>query len=216
MGTASHTCGKTNVPLSARVLRPYTTAPESLSMAVNMVLSAIHRLAPPGSTYANSVERYETQITKGITASTMALGSARGTLRALRNDYESGYLQSVTELIHADIFADFLEMADYLIQQGYRDPAAVVVGSVLEEHLRKLCDKNHISVVKSDGSPKKADTLNADLAAANVYTKLDQKSVTTWLDLRNKAAHGHYTEYTQEQVALMILGIRDFALRKPA
>jgi hypothetical protein len=68
-----------------------------------------------------------------------AMEQVRGTLQALRDDYESGYLQSVVELVHADIFADFLDMADYLIQQGYKDPAAVVAGSVLEEHLRKLC-----------------------------------------------------------------------------
>ena len=31
----------------------------------------------------------------------------------------------MSELIHADRFADFLEMASYLLQQGYRDAAAV-------------------------------------------------------------------------------------------
>ena len=93
-------------------------------------------------------------------------------LQALRTDYECGYLQSVVELVHADVFADFIEMADYLLQQHYKDPAAVVAGSVLEAHLRKLCDKNTIPVVKPDGSPKKADALNSDLAAAStVYTR---------------------------------------------
>jgi hypothetical protein len=44
----------------------------------------------------------------------------RGILLALRNDYESSYLESVVELIHKDLFADFLDMADYLLQQGYK------------------------------------------------------------------------------------------------
>ena len=30
-------------------------------------------------------------------------------------------------------------------------------------------------------------------AAGAVYSTLDQKSVTAWLDLRNKAAHGKFT-----------------------
>jgi hypothetical protein len=118
--------------------------------------------------------------------------------------------------IHADIFADFLEMADYLLQQGYKDPAAVVIGSVLEAHLRKLCGKHGIPVSKPDGSPKKADTLNSELAAGAVYSKLDQKSVTAWLDLRNQAAHGNYKDYTKEQVVLMLQGVRDFSARHPA
>ena len=36
--------------------------------------------------------------------------------------------------------------------------------------------------------------MNNDLACGNSYTKLDQKSVTAWLDLRNRAAHGRYGE----------------------
>lgn len=104
----------------------------------------------------------------------------------MTRDYESGYLQSVIKLVHADIFADFLDMADYLLQQGYKDPAAVVAGSVLEEHLRKLCDEHGVAVVKDDGTPKKADALNSELAGAGGYSKLDQKSVTAWLDYATK------------------------------
>ena len=40
--------------------------------------------------------------------------------------------------MHAELFADFLEMADYLLSEGYKDPAAVLGGSMLEEHLRQL------------------------------------------------------------------------------
>jgi hypothetical protein len=181
-----------------------------------MVLSAIHRLAPPGSLYANNLQRYEAQLASGVIAISMALQAARGMLEALKHDYGSGYLQSVIELIHADIFADFLDMADYLLQQGYKDPAAVVTGSVLEEHLRKLCIKHGIPVVKADGSPKNADALNSDLAATGIYSKLDQKSVTAWQDLRNKAAHGKYSEYSKEQVTLMLQGVREFVSRNSA
>ena len=48
---------------------------------------------------------------------------------------------------------------------------------------------------------------------AEVYLKLDQRAVTTWLDLRNKAAHGKYAEYSLEQVRLMQQGITEFMAR---
>ena len=51
---------------------------------------------------------------------------------------------------------------------------------------------------------------------AEVYSKLDQKNVTAWLDLRNKAAHGHYDQYESAQVGLLISGFRDFITRNPA
>jgi len=192
------------------------------SKVVNTLFSAIHRLAPPGSVYAHKAELYEPYLTKPNAAGlpnsiVMALDPLRGILQALRDEYEAGYLQSVVELVHADIFADFLDMAHYLLEQNYKDAAAVITGSVLEAHLRRLCGKHGISVVKADGTtPRKADALNPELTAAGSYSMLDQKSITAWLDLRNQAAHGKYSEYTQEQVTLMTRGVRDFAARHPA
>jgi len=55
--------------------------------------------------------------------------------------------------------------------------------------------------------------MNAELASVGAYNKLDQKGVTAWLDLRNKAAHGHYAEYTGEQVGNMLLGVQEFMRR---
>jgi hypothetical protein len=189
---------------------------EHISQALSMILSAIRRLAPPRSVYAKTVHGHEANLTKGVVQLSLALEPARGMLQALKNDYESGYLQSVVELVHADIFADFLDMADYLIQNDFKDAAAVIAGSVLEEHLRKLCDKHGIGILRPDGSPKNADTLNSELAAAGAYTKLNQKNVTAWQDLRNKAAHGHYSEYTKEEADLMIKGVRIFSAQYPA
>ena len=45
------------------------------------------------------------------------------------------------------------------------------------------------------------------------YNKLDQKSVTAWLDLRNRAAHGRYEEYTRDQVELMVQAVTEFMAR---
>ena len=143
----------------------------------------------------------------------------RGVLESLRSDVEAGYLETVTELAHADVFSDFLEMARYLQTEGYKDAAAVIAGSSLEAHLRQLCHKwgVDVEVRGSKGvSPKKADLMNADLAKGGAYTNLDQKNVTAWLDLRNNAAHGKYDSYTREQVALLIDNVRDFMTRCPA
>jgi hypothetical protein len=142
-----------------------------------------------------------------------------GVLEALHSDVSSGHLDSLSELIHAELFSDFLDMADHLLSEGYKDPASVLAGAALEEHLRQLCKKNGIAIEiqgKSGIHPKKADQMNSDLAGADIFSKLDQKSVTAWLGLRNNAAHGKFGEYTKEQVVLMISGIQDFIIRNPA
>ena len=109
-------------------------------------------------------------------------------------------------------------MAEYLLTERYKDAAAVIIGGVLEEHLRQLAARAQIPVEEPKNEKvvaRKAESLNADLAKAGVYAKLDQKAVTFWLDLRNKAAHAKYTEYAHEQVELMYAGVRDFVMRNP-
>lgn len=141
-------------------------------------------------------------------------------LLAIQNEIDGGWIFSVKKLVSAEIFSDFLEMATHLLGQDYKDPAAVMIGSVLEENLRQLCHSIGIEteIEKEEGIfiPKSADRINSDLAKAGIYTKLDQKSVTAWLDLRNKAAHGKYREYEKEQVVLMMQGVTDFLARMTA
>ena len=142
--------------------------------------------------------------------------TGRGILSAAREELAGGWLTTTKGLVSAEIFSDFLEMAQHLLDEGYKDPAAVMAGSVLEEHLRQLCQKHGIpteATRQGRPQPKKADALNADLAKKEVYNRLDQKNVTAWLDLRNKAAHGKYQEYTKEQVALMLQSLSDFMAR---
>lgn len=137
-------------------------------------------------------------------------------LEAIRSEISGGWLFTIKGLVAAELFSDFLEMAEHLLETGYKDPAAVVIGSVLEEHLRQLCLKHAISIDEErDGktTPKKADRLNADLAKSGIYTKLDQKQITAWLDLRNSAAHGKYEQYTDDQVSHFLDGLIGFMAR---
>ena len=175
-------------------------------------ISAIERASGSGSTHSIQVR----EIGKNKDLMYLYIAQQIGVARGLLYDIQNGYLKGLEEIIHGDVFNDFLEMSSYLVEQGYKDPAAVMAGSTLEVHLRKLCDKNGIDTLKRDGKPKKADSLNAELAGAGVYGKLDQKSVTAWLDLRNNAAHGHYDKYDEGQVRLLIDGVRDFIIRHPA
>jgi hypothetical protein len=146
-------------------------------------------------------------------ASPLSTKRGVGMLHAVRDEIEQGWLTSTKGLISADIFGDFLEMAEHLIQEGYKDPAAVLIGSALEQHLKNLCVANDIesSIEREEKViPKKADVINADLVKSNVYSKLDQKSVTFWLGIRNNAAHGNFDAYNKEQVEFMLSAVSEF------
>ena len=67
-------------------------------------------------------------------------------LISISEEVNGGWLFTTKGLVSSEIFADFIEMAEHLLNENYKDPAAVMIGSVLEEHLRQLCIKNNIEI----------------------------------------------------------------------
>lgn len=123
---------------------------------------------------------------------------------------------AIKGLVSAEVFSDFMDMAGYLLEQGYKDAAAVMTGSVLEEHLRQLCQANSIDtfdIKKGRKIPKTGNLLNQNLRKAKIYNQIDGRSIEFWFDIRNQAAHGNYEQYSQDQVTLMHRGVLEFLAR---
>lgn len=143
-----------------------------------------------------------------------------GVVKALRDDVAKGFLKNLRELIHGSFFDDFLEMAQHLLEQGYKDAAAALVGGSLEEQLRQMCRKADIPIEVPNGKggmkPKPSEMMNTDLYKHEVYPLSEQKSVTAWLGLRNDAAHGDREKYDSAKVGLMIDWLRYFIAKYPA
>lgn len=139
------------------------------------------------------------------------LSQVVGVAKAIEHDLASGLLNDFKSIVQADIFADFLEMGEYLLQEGYKDAAAVIIGSVLEDGLRKLSERHGLPITNDSGRPLTIDPLNSQLAKQDVYSKLIQKQITSWAHVRNKAAHGEFIEYNREQVQMMLMFAQNFA-----
>lgn len=138
------------------------------------------------------------------------LGTYLGCLEGAFNDYKDGFLVNIRNLLRAEIFTDFLDMGEYLLNEGYQDAAAVIIGSVLEDSLRKLAIENSIEILNSRGKFKTIEPLNQDLRKYEVYDEFTRKQITSWGDLRNNAAHGHYDKYDEEEVKIMLLFVQKF------
>jgi len=149
------------------------------------------------------VESFRKDVEKGFEVS---VSYGQGILRAVKEDVELGYLARVRALITADVFSDFLEMADHLLDAGYKDPAASLVGAVLEDGLRTVARDHHITVKSRDDLA----SLTARCADANVFSRLVQKKIQVWIGVRNHADHGEFGEYSDSDVRDMLSGVRDF------
>jgi hypothetical protein len=127
-------------------------------------------------------------------------------LRNVSEDFARGYLKTLRALISAEVFQDFLEMADHLLASSYKDPAAMLAGAVLEDGLKRVATSRGITVRERDD----LSSLNARCADSAIYNRLKQKQVQTWIALRNHADHAEFTSYSAEDVEQMLSGVRTF------
>ena len=167
-------------------------------------------LSPRGSEYWNYAVSFSSPFNFD------SVGKLFGTLKSLREDYANDFLSDFNEMVDAELFSDILEQAESLLSQGYFRASAVVAGVALESHLRKLAEKNSILITTDVGKYIKADSLNGALLKNNIFDKTMHKSVTSWLGLRNDAAHPDSKEINDGLIEPMIAGIRVFIQKYPA
>ena len=129
-----------------------------------------------------------------------------GILTALKEDLELGYLTRVKDLVSAEIFTDFIEMAQHLLNNSYKDPAASLVGAVLENGLRQIAQKHAVEVKSGDD----IGSLNTKLADKEVYSRLIQKQIQAWKAIRDSADHGKFSDYKSDDVKAMLEGVQRF------
>ncbi|MDY0002811.1 MAG: hypothetical protein RBU30_16050, partial [Polyangia bacterium] len=124
---------------SARTTAKYddlSDLPDGRYLEIRTVMAAtLQRWAPEGSPYLLYLNHQP--------------DSMLGPLQALRRDYADGVLIGLGGVVRAELFSDFMEMAKHLLSEGYKDAAAVIVGSVLEGHLRSLCATVNIPVLEN-------------------------------------------------------------------
>jgi hypothetical protein len=134
------------------------------------------------------------------------LKQAAAALQAVRDDYAAGLLGDLQLMIAAQVFGDFLDMADHLHSQGYKDAAASIAGAVLEDALREL----HLKHVGEWEGESRIGKLNEGLKQAGLYGQAVWRQIQVWADIRNDAAHGHFANVDTTAVQQMIGGIRAF------
>lgn len=175
------------------------------------VVDLLFRVMGKESSYYHHLE---SMINQGFDFSLPSnIKSATGILKSAKEAYKNGYLFDLRKLVEAEIFDDLLEQAEQLLKDGYFIPAAVLAGCVLEDGLRKLCDKEGITLPDQP----KLNWMNDELAKKNVYNALTKKNVTTLSALRNDAAHGKWVGLTgrdaqqmKDEVGRMIPAVRSF------
>jgi hypothetical protein len=132
--------------------------------------------------------------------------SFKGVLLAARTDYQQGFMVDHDLLISGEVFADLLVQAEVLLENDYKDAAAVLIRAVLEDGLRRLCAHHKIDTERR----ATLQQLNEQLYKKRVYSALQHKEIIAKAEIGNCAAHGRFNEYTKEDVAAFLEFVRRY------
>lgn len=127
-------------------------------------------------------------------------------LRALSEELQMGFLYGVEMLVARDMLGTIVEEAKVLLQAKYKDAAAIYCRVILETSIKKLCDNNKITYRKKE----KLNSLSNKLRKRGLLNLPEWRQIQAWTDIGNSAAHGKFSDYTEDDVKNMLNGIKNF------
>jgi HEPN domain-containing protein len=127
-------------------------------------------------------------------------------LKALKEEFQTGFLQGIEILVTRDMLDTIVEEAKVLLQAKYKDAAAIYCRVIIETSAKKLCDKNKLSYRKKE----KLSAIIDKLKKKGVLSLPEWRQIQAWMDIGNSAAHGKFDEYSAEDVKNMLNGIDSF------
>lgn len=150
--------------------------------------------------------RFATVANRNIDTTWTSFQECVSILSSVKDDLTKGRLISLKAMITAEVFSDFLEMAEHLLLHDYKDASASLIGAVLERGLRDLATANGLTVRDRDD----LTSLTNKLAEKHVFNRLVQKNLNVWIEVRNNADHGKFEEYAPSDVKNMLVGVQAF------
>ena len=185
--TGDHQTGQVNISM----LSEWQTSVEFL------IGSAVSQSGPHYKNFRQIFDKENTA--KDTTKIQMGIGI----LRSVKENLESGFVDRVKYSAHADVLESLLESAQDSLNGGSKDAAAVLLGPILENGLRKIAEENGVKI-KGKSS---IGLLDKKLTQKGVYESNDMGK---WNDIRTAAAHGKFDEYDDKEVKEMMRGVRKF------
>lgn len=131
-------------------------------------------------------------------------GIMLGILTSALTDFREGFMMDAKLLVSAEVFADFLVQAEILLQNEFKDAAAVIIRAVLEDGLRRVCASRGIEVKPRWG----VDDLATQLTKQGVLTAVQKAEIDGKREVGNSAAHGRFDGYTKADVVAFLEFVR--------
>lgn len=135
-----------------------------------------------------------------------------GIFDSIIDEFKKGFFDGFESIISGEIFDSILETGKYLLSEDYKDAAAIYGRIILEQTLKKLCNRQEPPLEFDETT--RTSTLNDLLKKKRVLTQPEWRQNQAWLDIGNNAAHGNFNVYNEDDVKRMLDGLTEFIAKK--
>lgn len=139
-------------------------------------------------------------------SSLYSLKQMEGILIGTKTNVDGGLLTNMKSRIILDIKSDFLDTANELMDDGAKDPAAVLACTVLEDTLKRLAVVNGIDDVQD----KEMSVVSVALLKEGAIEKSTNKAILSFKDLRNATFHAQWDQVSEETVRMLLTFLPTF------
>ena len=166
-------------------------------------LSLISRLVGEKDNYYRSFKNLEKEVGR-----LSCLQFGLGILYALREDLKKGLLIHRDLYIAAEIYDDVLLQAYFLLGKKQKELAVLLMGTMLQSALRRICVRNGIYFNNKD----EISALNERLRQAEIvtYNSLIYKKVIHWAEIQQRILQGESKQLEQKETEKMYKWLRFF------
>ena len=120
----------------------------------------------------------------------------RAILISAKTEIEKGFLYDTKFLIAEEFYDSMIDYGKDLLSKNHKISSGVLGRIVIEDTLKKLCEKSKISIDPG----WKASRINEELRKSGVYNLSMQDRIQAFLRIGNSAAHGKDEEFSKKDV----------------
>jgi uncharacterized protein YutE (UPF0331/DUF86 family) len=191
--------------LFARIQERHTVQPTDRPECVSWLFSVVNLLeiaTPPDSRFRSEALRLlpgpESDITRDRVAAIL------GIVRSAAAEWSSGMMNSLELRFVGITFEQFLQHAARYNEAGKKMEAAVLASAVMEDAIKRLCQKNGI-----DTQNKTLDPLINTLKTQGIVGKVKAERLRSYAALRNQALHASWDTFDDRDLRQMIEGLQE-------
>lgn len=175
-------------------------------------LSFLSRVFGDNSQY---YQHFKSEVTSPGTSRTKR---GLGILSAATAELQNNWVETTRGAITSEILTEFMAMAKNHIEAGNLQSGLILIGAVIEKHLRDLCLAGDISTTNQQSgsaTPKKPLQLTGEGYKKKLYDRQQHKKIISWLEICDNAALDTISDISVEQAQKMHADVSRFLADTP-